>query len=116
MDVQHLSEADLHLVFGLLLKKKRTPSQERKVLSILRSEMDLPAKLEAIVKVSRVQVLEIGGAQANFPGCSLPSLSVDAITHIRSDTLWTYEVGAKTQLPAVLISAAAYDIEWKDVQ
>jgi len=57
-----------------------------------------------------------GGAQANFPGCQLPSLSVDAITHIRSDTLWTYEVGAKTQLPAVLISAAAYDIEWKDVQ
>ena len=57
-----------------------------------------------------------GGAQANFPGCSLPQLSVDAITHIRSDTLWTYEIGAKTQLPAVLISAAAYDIEWKDVQ
>ena len=57
-----------------------------------------------------------GGAQANFPGCSLPSLSVDAITHIRSDTLWTYEVGAKTQLPSMLISAAAYDIEWKDVQ
>ena len=65
MDVQHLSEADLHLVFGLLLKKKRTPSQERKVLSILRSELDLPAKIEAIVKVSRVQVLEIGGAQAD---------------------------------------------------
>ena len=57
-----------------------------------------------------------GGAQANFPGCTLPSLSVDAITHIRSDTLWTYEVGAKTQLPSMLISAAAYDIEWKDVQ
>ena len=57
-----------------------------------------------------------GGAQANFPGCQLPSLSIDAITHIRSDTLWTYEIGAKTQLPAVLISAAAYDIEWQDVQ
>jgi iron complex outermembrane recepter protein len=57
-----------------------------------------------------------GGAQANFPGCTLPSLSVDAITHIRSDTLWTYEVGAKTQLPSMLISAAAYDIEWSNVQ
>jgi outer membrane receptor protein involved in Fe transport len=57
-----------------------------------------------------------GGAQANFPGCTLPSLSVDAITHIRSDTLWTYEVGAKSQLPAMLISGAVYDIEWKDVQ
>jgi len=62
MDVQHLSEADLHLVYGLLLKKKRTPSQERKVLSIVRSEMDLPARIEAIVKVSRVQVLDIGPA------------------------------------------------------
>jgi iron complex outermembrane receptor protein len=57
-----------------------------------------------------------GGAQANFPGCTLPSLSVDAITHIRSDTLWTYEVGAKEQLPGMLISAAAYDIEWSNVQ
>ena len=57
-----------------------------------------------------------GGAQANFPGCTLPSLSADAITHIRSDTLWTYEVGAKSQLPAMLLSGAVYDIEWKDVQ
>ncbi|HEV2284628.1 MAG TPA: TonB-dependent receptor [Steroidobacteraceae bacterium] len=57
-----------------------------------------------------------GGAQANFPGCTLPSLSVDAITHIRSDTLWTYEAGVKSQLPAVLISAAAYDIEWSNLQ
>jgi iron complex outermembrane receptor protein len=56
-----------------------------------------------------------GGAQANFPGCSL-SLPLDAITHIRSDTLWTYEIGAKTQLPAVLISGAAYDIEWSKLQ
>jgi iron complex outermembrane recepter protein len=57
-----------------------------------------------------------GGAQANFPGCTLPSLSVDAITHIRSDTLWTYEIGAKEQLPGLLISAAGYDIEWSNVQ
>jgi len=57
-----------------------------------------------------------GGAQANFPGCTLPSLSVDAITHIRSDTLWTYELGAKAQLPGLLISAAGYDIEWSNVQ
>ncbi len=57
-----------------------------------------------------------GGAQANFPGCSLPDLSVDAITHIKSDTLWTYEVGTKVQLPAVLISAAAYNIQWNNLQ
>ena len=57
-----------------------------------------------------------GGAQANFPGCTLPNLSADAITHIRSDTLWTYELGTKVQLPGVLISAAAYNIEWTNVQ
>jgi len=60
MDVQHLSEPDLHLVYGLLLKKRRSAAQERKVLSIMRSEMELPAKIQAIVKVSRVQVLELG--------------------------------------------------------
>ena len=65
MDVQHLSEADLHLVYGLLLKKRRSPSQDRKVLSIMRSEMDLPAKIQAIEKVSRVQVLELGGGPAD---------------------------------------------------
>jgi iron complex outermembrane recepter protein len=41
---------------------------------------------------------------------------VDAITHISSDTLWTYELGAKVQLPGVLISAAAYNIEWSNLQ
>jgi iron complex outermembrane receptor protein len=66
--------------------------------------------------VSASKGFRSGGAQANFPGCTLPSLSVDAITHIRSDTLWTYEVGAKSQLPGVLLSAAAYDIEWNDLQ
>jgi iron complex outermembrane recepter protein len=57
-----------------------------------------------------------GGAQANFPDCSLPGLPVSAITHIQSDTLWTYELGAKVQLPGVLISAAGYNIEWSNLQ
>ena len=65
MDVQHLSEADLHLVYGLLLKKKRSASQERKVLSIVRSEMELPAKIQAIVRVSRVQVFDLASGPAN---------------------------------------------------
>ena len=65
MDVQHLSEADLHLVYGSLLKKKRSPSQERKVLSIVRSDMELPARIQALVKLSRVQVPGIGSAPVN---------------------------------------------------
>ena len=66
MDVQHLSEADLHLVYGLLLKKKRSPAQQRKVLSIVRSEMALPARIEAIVRISRVQVL-VSEATGRWP-------------------------------------------------
>ena len=70
----------------------------------------------AMLYASASKGFRSGGAQANFPGCSLPDLSVDAITHIRSDTLWTYEVGAKVQTPAVLISAAAYNIQWTNLQ
>jgi outer membrane receptor protein involved in Fe transport len=78
--------------------------------------LSLQATESTMVYASASKGFRSGGAQANFPGCTLPSLSVDAITHIRSDTLWTYELGAKVQLPGVLISAAAYDIQWKDLQ
>jgi outer membrane receptor protein involved in Fe transport len=78
--------------------------------------LSVQATGSTMVYVSASKGFRSGGAQANFPGCTLPSLSVDAITHIRSDTLWTYELGAKSQLPGVLISAAAYDIQWRDVQ
>jgi iron complex outermembrane recepter protein len=56
-----------------------------------------------------------GGAQANFPGCS-SALPVEAITHVESDTLWTYEGGVKVQLPNMLISAAGYHILWNNLQ
>jgi iron complex outermembrane recepter protein len=78
--------------------------------------LSLQATESTMVYASASKGFRSGGAQANFPGCTLPSLSVDAITHIRSDTLWTYELGTKVQLPGVLISAAAYDIQWKDLQ
>jgi len=67
MDVQQLSEADLHLIYGLLLKKSHSRAQERKVLSIVRSEMDLSAKIQAIVSISRVQVLDLGSRPIDRP-------------------------------------------------
>ena len=67
MDVQQLSEADLHLIYGLLLKKRRSRAQERKVLSIVRSEMDLSAKIQAIMSISRVQVLDLGSRPVDRP-------------------------------------------------
>ena len=66
--------------------------------------------------ISASKGFRAGGAQANFPGCSLPSLPVDDITHIRSDTLWTYEAGAKAQLPGALLSGALYRIDWRNLQ
>jgi iron complex outermembrane recepter protein len=78
--------------------------------------LSLQATDSTLVYASASKGFRSGGAQANFPGCTLPNLSVDAITHIKSDTLWTYELGTKVQLPGVLISAAAYNIEWNNVQ
>jgi iron complex outermembrane receptor protein len=78
--------------------------------------LSLQATDSTMVYASASKGFRSGGAQANFPGCTLPNLSADAITHIKSDTLWTYELGTKVQLPGVLISAAAYDIEWTNVQ
>jgi hypothetical protein len=62
MGLHELPEADIHLIYGLLLKKKRSRAQERRVLSIVRSSMELAAKIEAILKVTRTHVLELPGS------------------------------------------------------
>ena len=43
------------------MKKKRSRSQERRVLSIVRSSMELAPKIEAILKITRAQALELPG-------------------------------------------------------
>ncbi|HXW73510.1 MAG TPA: TonB-dependent receptor [Steroidobacteraceae bacterium] len=77
--------------------------------------LQMQATEEAMVYASASKGFRAGGAQANFPGCS-SSIPVYDVTHIKSDTLWTYELGTKIQTQKVLISAAAYDIEWSDLQ
>jgi hypothetical protein len=59
MDSQGLPEADKHLIYGLLLKKKRSAAQERKALSIVRSALSLDAKIQAILQITRAQVLRL---------------------------------------------------------
>jgi len=79
--------------------------------------LQLQATEATMVYASASKGFRAGGAQENFPGCSqFSGIPADAITHVRSDTLWTYELGAKMQTSKVLISAAAYDIEWSDLQ
>jgi outer membrane receptor protein involved in Fe transport len=69
-----------------------------------------------MVYASASKGFRAGGAQAFLPFCAEPSLPVDDITHLKSDTLWTYEAGAKVQLPDWLITAAAFHIDWKNIQ
>ena len=69
-----------------------------------------------MVYASASKGFRAGGAQAFLPFCAEPSLPVDDITHLRSDTLWTYEAGTKVQLQDVLITAAAFHIDWKNIQ
>lgn len=59
-----------------------------------------------------------GAAQQYLPFCVLPSLPADDIIHLKSDTLWSYEVGARTAIPGsgIFISAAAYHIDWRNIQ
>ena len=53
--------------------------------------LQLQANEATMVYASASKGFRAGGAQANFPGCSqFSSIPVDDITHIRSDTLWTY--------------------------
>jgi hypothetical protein len=52
MDSGNLSQADKHLLYGLLLKKKRNPSEDRKLITIMRSSLDLDEKIEAILALS----------------------------------------------------------------
>ncbi len=59
-----------------------------------------------------------GAAQTYLPFCALPSLPVNDITHLKLDTLWSYEIGGKTQLAnsGLLLSAAAFHIDWNNLQ
>ena len=77
--------------------------------------LQLQATEATMVYASASKGFRAGGAQANFPGCS-SNIPVEDVTHIKSDTLWTYELGTKVQTSKVLLSAAAYDIEWDDLQ
>ncbi len=51
MDVHRLSQADKYLLYGLLLKKRRSPEEERDVLRIVRGSEDLERKIDALLRL-----------------------------------------------------------------
>lgn len=75
------------------------------------------ASKATMLYVSAAKGFRAGNAQANFPGCS-SDLPINDITHLKSDTLWTYEAGAKIQLsdPGLLITADGFRIDWSNLQ
>ncbi len=72
----------------------------------------------ALVYASASEGFRAGAAQTYLPFCAMPNLPVNDITHLKSDTLWSYEVGGKAQVPdtGLLLSAAAFHIDWRDLQ
>jgi len=49
MDTGGLSRADKHLLYGLLLKRKHTSSEQRRIVTVMRSSMNLDEKIGAIM-------------------------------------------------------------------
>jgi len=78
--------------------------------------LQVQASDAAMIYGSASKGFRSGGAQPFLSFCAQPGLPIDDITHLRSDTLWTYEVGTKVQVPHVLLSAALYNIEWSNLQ
>ncbi len=72
----------------------------------------------AMMYASASKGFRAGGAQPFLPFCSLPTLPVEDITHLKSDTLWSYELGTKVQVPrtGLLISADVFHIDWNNLQ
>jgi iron complex outermembrane receptor protein len=81
-------------------------------------ELAYQATDDAMVYGSASKGFRAGGAQAYAPFCQEPGLPVTDITQLKSDTLWSYELGTKVQLPhpGLLVSAAAYHIDWSNLQ
>ncbi len=49
MDLHGASEADKYLLYGLLLRKRRSRSRERRVVSIIHSSLPLEERIEALL-------------------------------------------------------------------
>ena len=67
MDLQGISEADKYLLYGVLLKKRRSRGQERKVTALIRGTMDLDGRIEALIRLQEEEdraLLVLPGPQA----------------------------------------------------
>jgi hypothetical protein len=66
MDTGNLSQADKYLLYGLLLKKRRSPAEERKLIPIMLSSLKLDSKIEAIMALG--EEVDKKESRRNRPG------------------------------------------------
>jgi iron complex outermembrane recepter protein len=73
---------------------------------------------DTMVYTSASKGFRAGGAQADVTFCSTPNLPSADVSNLKSDTLWSYELGTKIQLPhpGLLLSVAGFHIDWKNLQ
>jgi len=82
-------------------------------------ELAWQANRDLMIYGSASKGFRAGGAQPLLSYCSLPNGVPDSvITNLKSDTLWSYEAGAKLQLrdPGILITADGFHIDWSNIQ
>jgi iron complex outermembrane recepter protein len=73
---------------------------------------------DTMVYASASKGFRAGGAQADVSFCSTANLPSSDVTNLKSDTLWSYELGTKIQLPhpGLLLSVAGFHIDWTNLQ
>jgi hypothetical protein len=49
MDLHGISDADKHLLYGLLLRKRRSLSHQKKVLAVIRGSLDIDGRIAALM-------------------------------------------------------------------
>jgi outer membrane receptor protein involved in Fe transport len=99
-------------------RRRATPQHNSQTGTDPKIGLSYQANEDTMVYASASKGFRAGGAQAYAPFCALAGLPVTDITQLKSDTLWSYELGTKVQLPnpGLLISAAAFHIDWKNLQ
>jgi iron complex outermembrane receptor protein len=83
-----------------------------------KAALSYQASEDVMVYSSASKGFRAGGAQTFAPFCAQPNLPINDLTQLKSDTLWSYEIGTKIQVPnpGLLVTAAAFRINWKNLQ
>ena len=71
MDLHDISEADKHLLYGLLLRKRRARARERKAIAIMRSGLDLEGRIDALMHLQEEEDKALAALSGPDPRAAL---------------------------------------------